>query len=278
MSRPTHNPLGMVVAITGGARGIGLATAKAFIAAGAQVAIGDIDAECAADQARVLGARSRVVDVTDTASFVEFLDTFESQLGPVDVLVNNAGIMPLGPLVEEPDEVTRRILSVNLLGVTTGTKLAMARMVPRGTGHIVNVSSAVGRVAVPHAATYSATKFAVVGLTEAVRAELRGTGVHASVILPAIVNTELGSGLRTTRVSAPVEPEDVAAAIIRTVRKPRFETWVPRTNYVGYRVASMLPRFWFEALSRATGSVDILSSADAPARAAYEERARRPIE
>jgi NAD(P)-dependent dehydrogenase (short-subunit alcohol dehydrogenase family) len=193
----------MHVVITGGARGIGLATAKAFAANGARVAIGDIDDELPTQQAEAIGVFGHRVDVTDKSSFAKLLEAAEDALGPVDVPVNNAGIMPLGPLPEEPDEVASRIVSINLLGVINGTKLAMDRMVPRRTGHIVNVSSAVGRVAVPHAATYSATKFAVVGLTEAVRGELRGTGVQASVILPAIVNTDLGSGLNGGELPPP---------------------------------------------------------------------------
>ena len=275
MAQPAKVPSGMHIVITGGARGIGLATAKAFAAAGARVAIGDIDDELATQQAEAIGVFGHRVDVTDKSSFAKLLEAAEDALGPVDVLVNNAGIMPLGPLPEEPDEVTSRIVSINLLGVINGTKLAMDRMVPRRTGHIVNVSSAVGRVAVPHAATYSATKFAVVGLTEAVRGELRGTGVQASVILPAIVNTDLGSGLNGGRASTPVQPEDVAAAIVRTVRRPRFETWVPQSNYIGYRVMSMLPRGVFEAVGRLSGATDILANADDSARADYEDRARQ---
>lgn len=275
MAQPANDPSGRHVLITGGARGIGLATAKAFLTAGARVAIGDIDAELATQQAKDIGAFSHHVDVTDKASFAQLLDAAEDALGPLDVLINNAGTMPLGPLQEEPDEVTSRIVSINLLGVINGTKLAMDRMIPRRTGHIVNVSSAVGRVAVPHAATYSATKFAVVGLTQAVRGELRGTGVQASAILPAIVNTDLGSGLHGGRSSRVVQPEDVAAAIVNTVRRPRFESWVPRSNYIGYRAMSMLPRGAFEAVGRMSGATDILANADNSARADYEDRARR---
>jgi hypothetical protein len=98
--------------------------------------------------------------------------------------------------------------------------------------------------------------------------------VHASVVLPTIVNTELGGGLRKTRASGTVEPEDVAATIVALVGAPRFETWVPHSNYFPYRVMSMLPRSWFEALGRATGATDILATADRSARAGYEHRAR----
>jgi short-subunit dehydrogenase len=214
------------------------------------------------------------VDVTSRESFVEFLDSVTAALGPVDVLVNNAGIMPLGRLVDEPDALSRRIVEINLIGVEIGTKLAIARMTARGSGHIINIASAVGRVAVSHAATYSATKFAVVGLTEAVRAELRGTGVEASVILPTIVNTDLGAGLGDPKGKRTVQPEDVATAVIRTIRRPRFETWVPQSGYHAWRLVSLLPRPWFERVTRLGGNTELLANNDAAARAQYEARAR----
>ena len=272
--RQKHDPRGKVVAITGGARGIGLATAKAFLDAGAVVALGDIDEALAADAAGTIGVSGFQVDISDTASFEAFLDGVERTLGPLDVLVNNAGIMPLGPLPEEPDEVTRRIVSINLVGTIVGTKLAMSRMVPRGTGHIVNVASAVGRVAVSHGATYSATKFGVVGLTEAVRSELFGTGVRASVILPASTNTDLVKGLKQPRGQRVVEPSEVADTILAVVKNPRFETWVPRSAQRSVRALSFLPRPVQEAFMRASGATDGMTHVDRDARAEYEKRAR----
>ncbi|WP_222853311.1 SDR family oxidoreductase [Fodinicola acaciae] len=261
-----------VVAITGGARGIGLATARTLLATGAKVAIGDLDS--AASAADELGCFGTDLDVTDRASFARFLDETERELGPIDALVNNAGIMPLGTFADEDDDLTHRIVDVNLHGVILGMKLAIARMVPRGRGHIVNVSSGVGRVALAGAATYSATKHAIIGLSEATRAELRGTGVDVSVMVPMIVNTELGSGLSTVRGARTVEAADVAAAIAGVLRKPRFETWIPRSGRLLYRMAVLLPRPLAEALGRGTGAADVLATADTAARDAYEKRAR----
>jgi NAD(P)-dependent dehydrogenase (short-subunit alcohol dehydrogenase family) len=269
------DPAGKVVAITGGARGIGRATAAALTGAGARVAIGDIDELALKETASDLDVLGQALDVTSRESFEAFLDTVEAKLGSVDVLVNNAGIMPLGRLVDEPDDVTRRIVEINLLGAINGTKLAVSRMSPRGSGQIINVSSAVGRVAVAHAATYSATKFAVVGLTEAVRSELRGTGIDVSVILPSIVKTELGAGLDDKGGKRSVEPEDVAEAILKTIRRPRFETWVPHSAYRMWKPVSILPRRMFDFLSNVGGEADILANNDPVARAAYEERARK---
>jgi NAD(P)-dependent dehydrogenase (short-subunit alcohol dehydrogenase family) len=273
--KPTARELrGQVVAITGGARGIGLATAEAFRAAGARVAIGDVAADLAADQATRIGAYGSYLDVRDRASFADFLDRVAAEVGPVDVLVNNAGIMPLGPLVTEADELTERIVDVNLIGVLTGCKLAMAGMTARGQGHIVNVASAAGKAGLEHAATYCATKFGVVGLSEAIREELAGTGVDISVILPGITNTDLGHGIAAVRGARIVEPAEVAAAIVATVRRPRFETWVPRSAYRLSRAAGLLPRPLLEGLIRRSGARGALAAADRDARAGYEARAR----
>ena len=167
------------------------------------MAIGDLDLESAE---RTLPARRDAIgaglDVTDHAGFTAFLDEVERTLGPLDVLVNNAGIMPVTPLAEEcPDSISRQ-LDLNLHAVIHGTQEAIRRMVPRGTGHIVNIASIAGRSGFPHLATYCATKHGVVGLSEAVRQELRGTGVEISVVMPSLVRTELATGLADSRVKA----------------------------------------------------------------------------
>ena len=264
------------VVITGGARGIGSATAHALAARGARIVIGDLDEDGARRAAKEVGATAVAMrlDVTDHAGFTEFLDTVEHEVGPIDVLVNNAGIMPIALLADESIEATRRILDINVAAVIHGTREAMRRMTARGTGHIVNLASVAGKVGVAGGASYCASKFAVVGLCESVRAELRGTGVAISCVMPTIVNTELSAGLAQSRLSSQVEPEDVAAAIVDALEKRRFVVWVPRYLGVVDKMMRPMPRAWNEWLLRVTGSDTLMTDAvQSPARVAYEQRA-----
>ena len=225
-----------VVAITGGARGIGHATAQALARQGARVAIGDLDGDLADKVAAELGggAFGVGVDVTDNAAFTAFLDGVEHRLGPLDVLVNNAGIMNAGPIDAEDEAMTGRAIAINLKAVIHGTREAVRRMKPRRTGHIVNVSSVVSKVAGSHCATYVATKFGVAGFSEAVAIELRGSGVEMSVVRPSLCHTDLTSGFAGLRMPF-IEPEDVAARIVETLQRPRFDVPVPK---------SMGPMLW----------------------------------
>ena len=188
---------GRVAVVTGGGRGIGKALAAALAAEGARVAIGDVDTQAAEGTAAELG-RGVVglhLDVTDLPGFSAFLDEVERQLGPVDVLVNNAGIMPVTPLDQESEASVTRQLEINLRAVIHGTQEAIRRMRPRRSGHIVNVASMAGKTGFPNLATYSATKFGVVGLSEAVHFELRDSGIEVSCVMPGVVDTELSAGL-----------------------------------------------------------------------------------
>jgi NAD(P)-dependent dehydrogenase (short-subunit alcohol dehydrogenase family) len=268
---------GKVAAVTGGARGIGRATAQALLREGVRVAIGDVDVELAERTARELGGGciGLPLDVTGRASFESFLDRVEAELGPLDVLVNNAGIMPLGPFHEESDETAIRQIDINLHGVITGTKLALARMRPRRTGHIVNLASYAGRAPVPGGATYVATKHAVVGLTYAVWLENREQGVELSAVMPGVVNTELASGLAKSRGFKPVEPEDVANAIVEALRHPRIDVYVPRSLGRMFRLGVLLPTKGGELLARIFKGDRVLADADLARRAAYEARAAR---
>jgi NADP-dependent 3-hydroxy acid dehydrogenase YdfG len=279
MAKALRSLGGQVVAITGGARGIGRATASALIAQGARVAIGDIDASLAERTAQELGAGTigLPLDVTERASFDGFLQEVENRLGPLDVLINNAGIMPIGRFVEEADATAIRMVDINVHGVIHGSKLALERFLPRGRGHLVQIASVAGKAGFPGGATYCATKHAVVGLSEALRAEVRGTGIDISVVMPVVVNTELGSGLPQTRSFKPVQPEDVADAIVEALQTGRFEVYVPKAIAGMTRLNALMPRRLVEAIGRAIKSDQVLMHPDHGDRAAYEARMAETI-
>jgi short-subunit dehydrogenase len=252
---------GKIVAITGGARGIGLATATALRSLGAEVAIGDIDEAAVNESGERLGLKvCRRLDVTDRQSFAEFLDVVETQLGHLDVLVNNAGIAAVGNGVDEADAVTQRVLGVNIYGVILGTKLAAQRMLPRSRGHIVNIGS-IGSV-LPGAglATYSATKHAVLGFTDALRLENRGRGVHFSVIMPTLTNTEMIAGFGKTRGFKNAEPEDVARAVAGVIAKPKPRVFVPRSIGIAISAQRFVPLRIADAMGRALGADRVCTS------------------
>jgi NADP-dependent 3-hydroxy acid dehydrogenase YdfG len=274
MAKAPRSLAGKVVAITGGARGIGRATAAALIAQGARVAIGDIEVQLAEQTAQELagGTIGLPLDVTDRESFESFLKAVEDQLGPLDVLINNAGIMPIGPFIEESDATARTMVDINLHGVIIGSKLALQRFLPRGQGHLVNIASAAGKAGFPSGATYCATKHAVVGLSESIRAEVHETDIGVSVVMPVVVHTELGAGLPETRGFKAVEAEDVAASIVDALQYDRYEVFVPKSTKTLFRMKAIVPARVMEAVARYLKGDQVLANPDHSARAAYEAR------
>jgi NADP-dependent 3-hydroxy acid dehydrogenase YdfG len=274
MAKAPRSLAGKVVAITGGARGIGRATAAALIVQGARVAIGDIDAPLATQTAQELGGGTvgLPLDVTDRASFETFVSDAEQQLGPLDVLINNAGIMPIGPFVAETDTTAARMVDINLHGVILGSKLALERFLPRGRGHLVNIASVAGKAGFPGGATYCATKHAVVGLSEAIRAEVRPTEIDVSIVMPVVVNTELGSGLRKSRGVKVVEPEDVANAIVEALQTGRVDVFVPKSVQGLFRFMYVVPRSVADFISKILKGDQVLVDPDHMLRGAYELR------
>ena len=275
MARPPRSLRGKRVAVTGAARGIGRATAGALVREGARVAIGDLDTELAEQAARELGGDTIALelDVTSRESFQAFLDAAEARLGGLDVLINNAGILHLGPFLEEDDLASRRMIDVNLIGVIHGTRLGLPRLLGRPEGHLVNVASSAGHLSPPGIATYAATKHAVVGLTEAVRAEHRDSGVEFSIVMPGIVRTEMIAGYEAARGVRDLEPGDVADAVVDALKRPRLDVWVPRSLGAIQRALAFLPRPMSEAIGRLLKVDRVTWHADRSARAAYEARA-----
>jgi short-subunit dehydrogenase len=265
---------GKTIVVTGGARGIGLSTAAALQARGARVAIGDIDESAVKDTGSRLGLPLyRRLDVTDRRSFTAFLDDVEDLLGPIDVLVNNAGVIAVGNAVDEDDAVARRVLDVNIWGVMLGTKLGAQRMLARGRGHVINIGSLGSVLPAAGLATYGATKHAVLGYTETVRQENRGRGVHFSVIMPTLTNTEMIAGFGRARGFKNAEPDDVARAVVGVIAKPKPRVFVPRSIGIAVSAQRLMPQRISDALGRALGTDRVCTTdLQADKRAGYARR------
>jgi NAD(P)-dependent dehydrogenase (short-subunit alcohol dehydrogenase family) len=265
---------GRVVAITGGARGIGKATAQALAREGARVAIGDLDVDLARKTAEELGSgvRAYELDVTSRPSVAAFLDSVESDIGPLDVMVNNAGIMPITPFLEETDASAVRQLDINVHGTMFGMKEALPRMLGRRSGHVVNLASVAGKNGFPYLATYCASKHAVIGMTEAVRGEFAKSGIEFTLVMPAMVDTELTAGVKAGRGVEKAKPEDVADAIVDALKLPKLDVYVPKAVGRIGKVMTMMPRSVAEKIGHLLEADTVMVKADMSGRRAYEER------
>lgn len=251
--------------MTGAARGIGRAIAEELVRRGHTVLLGDLSGPEVAAVAASLGplALSGPLDVTDDASYAAWL-----ALAEIDALVNNAGVMWVGSYADEPEIAAHRMMDVNFWGVVRGTRLVLPGFRARRRGHVVTVASVASYVAPSGEATYAATKHAVHGWLSGVRAELRGSGVDISLVLPSVVETVLAAGTAAGGV-ARLTPEQVARAVADVLDKPRFETFVPAKTGLLVRGFAVLPQRGRDLLF---GKLvpDQVAATDRAARAAYE--------
>ena len=217
---------GQVIIVTGAGRGIGRAVAADLASAGARVVLvartrRDLDGALA-----VIGeSRATAVtgDVTDEATAATAVARAQEWGGRLDAVVNNAGIGWSGAVHEMPVAEWRRLIDVNVTGVFLFTRAALPSMLARGRGHIVNIASGAGRAGMAGSAAYSASKFAVIGLTEAVGLEVRGTGVKVSVVEPGAVQT--GFSKAAARRDWALRPDDVAR-VVRAVLATGPNVWI----------------------------------------------------
>jgi short-subunit dehydrogenase len=227
-----------VAVITGASSGIGCATAEVFAAAGYDLVLGARREALLQQVAAAAGSRSGVeavavvCDVRKAADVQRLVDTAVERFGRLDVLVANAGAGLYGRVEDTSDEDFRDLLDTNVLGVLRGIRAALPVMRRQRHGHLVIVGSVVGKRAWPLHGAYAATKFALTGLTQSLRAELAGSGVTASLVLPGSTRTEFFRAAKTPSPryqSQPrgivQSPETVARAILRSVDHPAAEVY-----------------------------------------------------
>ena len=234
---------GPVAVVTGAARGIGRTIAHDLMARGYRVVIGDLDLAATERTAAELGeeATGMRLDVTDTALVTAVVDDIEATLGAIEVWVNNAGIMPTGLFRDQSVELIGKVVDVDYLGLVETTAIVLPHMLARGRGHIVNIASATGVKPLAGLAVYSGTKAAVIGYSDALRRELRGSGVHVSVIMPNLVSTAMGAGITPPHGFGAVSAESVSRAAMRALDRKSFGSFVPW--YLGplLRISRLLP-------------------------------------
>ena len=216
------------ILITGASSGIGEATVRELAATGARLFIGARRGERLEAFAAELGGTVawRTLDVTDAADFAAFADAAEQKFGRIDVLINNAGVMPLSPLAALKTDEWNRMIDVNIRGVLNGIAAVLPRFVAQHSGHVVNVASVGAHFVLPTAAVYCATKYAVWAITEGLRQE--HDDIRATIISPGVTATELGDDISDPQIAASLKdwrrksltPDAIARAIRYALEQP----------------------------------------------------------
>ena len=258
---------GKNVLITGGARGVGLELALEFARRGAQIVLADRD-EGALPEARaavaVLGTEVRAwpVDVTDPPSILGLRERVRGDLGPLDVLVNNAGVVFGGPFADVPLAQHFKTFEVNTLGVVAMTHAFLPDLVSRPEAHLVNIASASGFIGLPYGSTYASSKWAVIGFSESIRSELKLIGqehVHVTIVCPSYIGTGMFEGAKPPKATHLLEPEFVAARVVEAVEQDTLYVLEPWLVKLTPLLRDLLPTRLYDMLGSALGATTGMS-------------------
>ncbi|MFD6195744.1 SDR family NAD(P)-dependent oxidoreductase [Mycobacteriaceae bacterium NPDC060252] len=273
---------GAIALVTGGARGIGLSIAQRLAREGVRVVIADLDGDAAARAAREIGsgAQGFALDVAEFDEYLRVVTEVEQAIGPIDIVVNNAGIMPVGPLLGELRGVAEATMRVNFWSHYISYQVLAPRMIARGRGHFINVTSAAGAIHSPGLASYVASKHAATGFARSAREELAGTGVTISTVMPAAVRTQLVDGIpfKWWEKIGIIPPGWVARDAVRTVRNRPAVVGSPRGTVLALRLQHLVPE-WLWLLGRRVVDADrTVGPVDRRARSEYDGRIEQQVE
>jgi NAD(P)-dependent dehydrogenase (short-subunit alcohol dehydrogenase family) len=247
------------ILITGAGSGIGRATALAFAKEGAHIIAVDVGTASVKETAELITAKggsceTHTADVSSEKAMRSLADMVHAAHGAIDVLVNNAGIGASGRFLETSIETWDKVHAVNVRGVMLGCKLFIPAMVERGHGHVVNTASMAGYFAAPDLPVYAASKFAVLGFSEALRMDLKDQGIGVTAICPGVINTNIVATTVAEGASAKWQegavafykkrnygPEKVASAIVDAVRHNRAVVPVSPEAWAGYYLKRFMP-------------------------------------
>lgn len=252
---------GKRVLVTGGAAGIGRKLVECFAASGAEVLVADIQEAAARETAASMAAAghrvsAHALDVTDPSAIVALRDAIHRDGGPIDVLVNNAGVVFGGAFMDVPLERHLTTYRVNLLGLTAMTHAFLPDLISRPEAHLVNIASASGLIGLPYGSTYAASKWAVIGLSESIRLELALQGhrhVHTTIVCPSYVATGLFDGARAVRTTAILDPSQLAELVVRAVLRNQVYVLTPWLVKLTPILKGILPRSIFDVAASALG-------------------------
>lgn len=249
---------GKVAFVTGGASGMGRLAARRLAAAGARVAVVDVNEEGLAETARGQdGIRAYAVDVTDARAVAGLVERVESELGPIDRVMNAAAIMPTGRLLDQDVDLIRRIMDINYAGTVAVCQVALPRMLARRRGDLVNFASVAGWLPTLHFGAYNASKFAVVAYTEVLAHENAKQGVRFACVCPPPVATPLleqaKSRPKILDEVPPIRPESVLDAIERDLERGRLMVFPDRNAWASVFVRRLLPAVTWKQIHRIEG-------------------------
>jgi len=237
------------ILITGGGHGLGRDLAQAFAKAGAEMIVTDRNLEGAEETAKRIqadggGAAAYALDVTDVDAIGRFRDRLHAERGPIDVLINNAGIAHGGTFLDVPVESHLATYRVNSLGLVAMAHAFLPDLIARPEGHFVIIASASGLIALPYASTYASSKWAALGFSESIREELRVLGhrhVRVTAVCPSYIDTGMCDGVKIPRFTRMLSSPQVARMVLRAVERNRDLVLTPWLVYVTPFTKAMLP-------------------------------------